>query len=92
MATGAAADARRATAVDAQVRSCRANFPRFNGAAAQTTQYNLDELSQKLGERAAQWVPQLFPHGKIKDGKLYLANINGDPTEETGIVRHRPGR
>jgi putative DNA primase/helicase len=46
--------------------------------------YDLKELSARLSERAAEWVPPLFPEGRIVDGQLRMANIAGAPMRKKG--------
>lgn len=50
----------------------------------QRPEYDLDDLSARLGERAREWVPELFPRGRIVDNKLRLANIRGDAPKKEG--------
>jgi putative DNA primase/helicase len=46
--------------------------------------YDLDELAARLRERAAQWVPDHFPHGRRVGHEWRLSNINGDPPRKNG--------
>src|SRR5690348_5658277 len=46
--------------------------------------YDLDELSDGLGDIAAQWVPDLFPRGRRVGNKWHLANIYGDAPRKNG--------
>jgi putative DNA primase/helicase len=58
----------------------------LNDTGPQFNEYDLADLSQRLAERAAEWVPAYFPRGIIsKDRReLRLANISGDGPRKEG--------
>src|SRR5438477_13159719 len=51
--------------------------------------FDLDALKRGLADRAHEWVPPLFPRGRIsKNGRqLCLANIHGDPPRHDGSCK-----
>ena len=62
----------------------------FNGAGSaggpSRPRYDLDALANALANTAENWVPLVFPRGRISDDKseLRLANIKGQPPRNTG--------
>src|ERR1051326_3729166 len=61
----------------------------FNDAPAQLPEgqhRDLDELSDRLAACASQWVPELFPQGRISKDRteLRLANIRGAAPRHQG--------
>ena len=58
----------------------------LNDTGPQRPEYDADELSDKLRDRAGEWVPRLFPRGRISNDRseLRLANIDGAPPKKTG--------
>jgi putative DNA primase/helicase len=46
--------------------------------------YDLDEVAARLRERAEEWIPEHFPHGRRDGGDWRLANIKGDPPRKNG--------
>jgi hypothetical protein len=47
-------------------------------------QFDVDELSQGLAERAAEIFPPLFPHSRIVGDELRMADINGNSPRKEG--------
>src|SRR5712664_2680926 len=49
-------------------------------------EYDLDELSRRLAEHAATWVPEYYARGRIDNhgNELRLANIRGAPPRREG--------
>ena len=46
--------------------------------------YDLDDIAARLRERAEEWIPDHFPHGRRDGGDWRLANIKGDPPRKNG--------
>jgi putative DNA primase/helicase len=68
------------------------DFSNYNNAPTQRASdetrpdfIDQEAASDALAERAADWVRQLFPNGKLDDeGHLRVANINGDRPKKSG--------
>jgi hypothetical protein len=61
----------------------------FNTASAEQHQEvpskeDWEQLSRALAGSAEDWVPKIFPRGKIVDGVLRCANISGSPPRKQG--------
>ena len=64
----------------------------MNNAGPQQPEYgprDTDELILRLRERAAQWVPDLFPRGQVSPDRTQwrLANIGGAPPKTSGSCK-----
>jgi putative DNA primase/helicase len=64
----------------------------LNNAGPQQPEYgprDTDELILRLRERAAQWVPDLFPRGRVSPDRTQwrLANIGGAPPKTSGSCK-----
>jgi putative DNA primase/helicase len=46
--------------------------------------YDVDDIKQRLGETASDWVPRYYPAGKQLGNELRLANIGGAPPNKQG--------
>jgi putative DNA primase/helicase len=46
--------------------------------------YDLDDIAARLRQRAEEWVPEHFLHGRRDGGDWRLANIKGDPPRKNG--------
>jgi putative DNA primase/helicase len=53
-------------------------------AAPRAGLYDLDDIAARLRQRAEEWIPEHFPHGRRDDGDWRLANIKGDPPRKNG--------
>ena len=56
----------------------------LNDTEPQFVPYDIEDLNARLADRAADWIPQSFPRGRITNGTLRLANISGDPPRKEG--------
>jgi Toprim domain-containing protein len=53
-------------------------------AAPRAGLYDLDDIAARLRQRAEEWIPEHFPHGRRDGGDWRLANIKGDPPRKNG--------
>lgn len=53
-------------------------------APARRSLHDLDALARGLADRARDWVPRLFPAGRLVDGEWRLADILGREPRKTG--------
>ena len=57
----------------------------FSRGAADGARLNFNEVSEALRQNRRDWLPRVFPQGKVRAGIFYLGNADGGPGESLPV-------